>query len=280
MRKLLIAAAGLALAMGGAASAADMRLKAPAPPAPIYSWTGCYVGGGLGYGLFDLQHDTVGEPPGDPAAPFSGTLDTGGRGWVGVVSAGCDVQLAGNWLIGAFADFDWTNIRGQHAFNCPSTPFCPELPLTNVGEIRQRWAWGVGARLGYIVVPQFMTYFSAGFTGSRFSQVNLLSNPDDNGAFGLFTGAIIPEQTFNGYFIGGGTEYAIGWLPGLFWKTEYRFSDFRTKNISVLCIAPSSVGCDGATGPLGAVDRIHPYVQTIWTELVWRFNWAGAGRPY
>ena len=31
-----------------ACSAADMALKAPPPPAPVYSWTGCYVGGNGG----------------------------------------------------------------------------------------------------------------------------------------------------------------------------------------------------------------------------------------
>ena len=51
MRKLLLAMAGL-VAFGAAApaSAADMPVKAPPPPpvAPIYNWTGFYIGAHVG----------------------------------------------------------------------------------------------------------------------------------------------------------------------------------------------------------------------------------------
>ena len=52
MKKLLVASiALLALNTGGSASAADMPVKArPAPPPAVYSWTGCYGGGFVGYG--------------------------------------------------------------------------------------------------------------------------------------------------------------------------------------------------------------------------------------
>ena len=52
MRKLLLGSiALLALGAGGSAPAADVRLpvyKAP-PPVAVYSWTGFYVGGNIGY---------------------------------------------------------------------------------------------------------------------------------------------------------------------------------------------------------------------------------------
>jgi outer membrane immunogenic protein len=56
MKKLLLASiTGLALA-SGSAFAADMPVKAPyykAPPPPAYSWTGCYIDGGGGYGMYN-----------------------------------------------------------------------------------------------------------------------------------------------------------------------------------------------------------------------------------
>jgi len=48
MRKFLFATAAL-IALASPASAADMRLpvyKAPPPVAPVWSWSGCYLGGG------------------------------------------------------------------------------------------------------------------------------------------------------------------------------------------------------------------------------------------
>ena len=43
--------------MSGAAMAADLPMPAPAPvykapPPPVYNWTGCYIGGGGGYGMW------------------------------------------------------------------------------------------------------------------------------------------------------------------------------------------------------------------------------------
>src|SRR5262249_45704316 len=52
MRKLLVGTAVLALAASGSAFAADIPVKAPRAPivAPvIYTWTGCYIGGHVGY---------------------------------------------------------------------------------------------------------------------------------------------------------------------------------------------------------------------------------------
>jgi outer membrane immunogenic protein len=54
-------------------------------------------------------------------------------------------------------------------------------------------------------------------------------------------------------------------LPsGLFWRSEYRCSSFSSANLTVCC--------GGTT--LG-VENMKPYVQTITTSLVWKFNWWG-----
>ena len=58
MKKLfLTSVAVVALNAGGSALAADMPVKArPAPPPAVYSWTGCYGGGFVGYGWGKSQH--------------------------------------------------------------------------------------------------------------------------------------------------------------------------------------------------------------------------------
>jgi outer membrane immunogenic protein len=59
-------------------------------------------------------------------------------------------------------------------------------------------------------------------------------------------------------------------VPGLFWKTEYRVSEFNREDLFVREI--------GVFGPV-AIDTSKKWVQTITTSLVWRFNFGGWGAP-
>ena len=66
MKVLLASTVGLAIA-SGSALAADMPIKAPMAPLPVFSWTGLYLGieGGWGFGREDYtDNSTVGNPPG------------------------------------------------------------------------------------------------------------------------------------------------------------------------------------------------------------------------
>src|SRR6266700_6457036 len=60
MRKLLLAnLAAFTMSMVGPALAADMPIKAPAPFAERFNWTGCYVGGHIGGGF---AHKDITDP--------------------------------------------------------------------------------------------------------------------------------------------------------------------------------------------------------------------------
>ena len=69
MRPLLLASVSIAaLFIVSEANAADLAVKAPRPmmvPAPVYSWTGCYVGGHVGWGWGHHRHNQ--------ASAFSGS---------------------------------------------------------------------------------------------------------------------------------------------------------------------------------------------------------------
>jgi outer membrane immunogenic protein len=58
-----LAGAVFSFAASGLAFAADMAVKAPPPPppAPVYSWTGWYFGGNVGYGWGDANTDVAGN---------------------------------------------------------------------------------------------------------------------------------------------------------------------------------------------------------------------------
>src|SRR5215469_7668737 len=190
MKKLLLAAVALVALAAGPAVAADLARKAPAyipPPAPPPpSFTGCYVNGGAGYGLWNIDHfsqpSTFGE--------FTTTSTSGGRGWLGTVGGGCDYQFGSgsgfwsNWVVGAFADYDFMNLHRNLTVADGS----------GVGNAKESSAWAVGGRIGYLVTPNVFTYWNGGWTQTRFDQINL-SDPDGDGT--LF--GVIGAHTYNGW---------------------------------------------------------------------------------
>jgi outer membrane immunogenic protein len=272
MKTAIIAAVAL-LAAAGTAFAADIRMRMPmkapaAGPPAVASWTGCYIAAGAGYGMYNVEHDVTGEPPAVPGALFGSQITTGGRGYLATAGIGCDYQFAPRWVFGVLADIDYSWLKGNHGLPCPAG-CAPAMPGFSSGEMRMRWSWAVGARLGYVVTPTLLSYFSAGFTSARFNEVEFFDN-----ATAAATGAILPSQTLDGWFIGSGIEYSlVEWIPGLYWKNEYRFADYGTTNVSLQC---TTAACAGggvvAGGPLGAVDRLSPYVHTVRTEVVYRFS--------
>jgi outer membrane immunogenic protein len=273
MKKFIIALAAVGALMRPAA-AADMAVRAaPPPPPPVYNWTGFWISGGFGYGLLDVDHSVI-----DPAtgAAFDIGHDNGGRGWLGKVGGGFDYEFAGpflgNWLVGAFADYEWNGIRGNYSVNCPLTCAGPFGGF--VGSLKNDYTWAVGGRLGWVVVPQLLTYVNGGWTQGHFKQVDFV-----DAATGAATGLALAANTQNGWFLGGGTEYAFNLIPGLFWKSEYRFADFGERTASNICLNTAAGTCGATT--LHSIDNSHAFVQTITTELVYRFNWGGpAGARY
>ena len=80
-------------------------------------------------------------------------------------------------------------------------------------------------------------------------------------------GAFMPAHTYSGWFISSGFEYAPPWAPlrGLFWRTEYRFSQYSADDVPFLIA--------GTGAPTGIGIHSEKFVQTITSSLVWKFNW-------
>jgi opacity protein-like surface antigen len=249
---------------GGAAVSADASRPAvkAAPDAPA-SWTGFYVQGGFGYGIADLDH-SVSNAAGTSLIDIGHT--NAAKGFLGTAGAGFDFQVAPTWVIGAFADADFTGMKGKYTFSCD---FPCLGPTGFAGSSKEDWAWAVGARVGYVALPSLLTYANGGFTQAQFGAVNYA---DASGIQPLTPGVSLGERRYSGYFFGGGTEYAMSVLPGLFWKNEYRFADYGNKDGLQTCTVVT--GCSFPGGPTHSIDRSQASVQTIRTELVYRFNWG------
>lgn len=95
MRKLVLALAATA-ALTGQAFAADMAVKAPPPPppAPVANWTGCYIAGSVGYGLYDNETNSRFRDPVTGTDFVAGAnVNVAGKGWLAGGGGGCDYQF-------------------------------------------------------------------------------------------------------------------------------------------------------------------------------------------
>jgi outer membrane immunogenic protein len=263
MKKILIPSVVFGTLVAGTAVAADLAVKAPlmkAPPPSAYTWTGCYVNAGAGYGLFDQKHNIS-------SGAFA-TIDTttSGQGWLGRFGGGCDYQLTGtaysNFVIGGFADYDWMNLTGTLSTQLINATF---LAPTQADE-KESSAWSVGGRIGYVIAPMVLGYVDGGWTQTHFDQMNLVT------ITGIPVGNSFPAHTYEGWFLGSGFDYNFSWLPipGLFLRTEYRYASYGRGDLAEFH-QPTGLAT-------GFVLHAQKNVQTVTTSLVWRFNWFG-GAP-
>lgn len=141
----LLTAAGFGEAATKAVMAANLTLpmyKVQPAPAPLWTWTGFYVGGNAGLGIghdpVALTAPTVAALPGN----FE-TFSLSPFGFAGGGQAGYNWQFAPNWVVGVEGDWQWTNQRDSACtFACGSTVFFTQ-------EQELNWFATARARLGY-----------------------------------------------------------------------------------------------------------------------------------
>ena len=98
IRKFLLASVGALALTGSAALAADLPSRAPppvyVPPAPIFTWTGIYVGGQIGYAWTSGNNNFTGFDPFSMAGPFiSSSFGGTPSGVIGGGHVGYQLQL-------------------------------------------------------------------------------------------------------------------------------------------------------------------------------------------
>ncbi len=255
MKKLAIALTAIA-AFTAPALAADMAAKAPMRAAPIAyapSWTGFYIFGGGGGGLWAADSNVQTFPGG---VPITRDQRLGGSGWFGTVGIGYDWQFS-NWVAGIFADGQFGDIRGSLSD--------PDFGVEGREKLRDSYAGGV--RLGYLVAPNVLSYVNAGYSGSQWSGVSATTLAAGGGPVVGTT----PSFRRDGFFVGGGVENNLNIFgisaPGWFMKTEYRSAFYDRVTLPERFVGGALTG--------NAV-TFKPWVQTISTSLVYRFNWGGA----
>jgi outer membrane immunogenic protein len=199
MKKTLLALVALA-AVGTAAPALGADLgarpyydKAPAYAAPIYNWTGFYIGGHIG-GAFSGSDNLNGA-----------VLSNYTAGFLGGVQAGADWQFAPSWVLGLEGQYSWLSDGGLNA----------TYPGGFVYNSDQRGIGSITGRIGYTWGPGLL-YVKGGYAYS--------DNRDTLTFAGAPIGFTLDGNHSNGYTVGAGLEYMIA--PNWAVKGEYQYYDF------------------------------------------------------
>ena len=200
MRKILpiavIVASMAAFVQSG--SAADIPARgarvAPmtAPVVSAYSWTGCYVGGNVGYGWSPKDWDIAGTNIGVVSHDANGVV-AGGQ-------LGCDLQTS-NVVFGLEGMFDWSGMSGSS--NRFGVNFDSDV----------NWLATVTGRVG-LAVDRALFYVKGGAAWAN-----------DDYSFGVPGVRIAANDVTNtGWTVGAGVEWSFA--PAWSAKIEYNFMDF------------------------------------------------------
>lgn len=218
----------LAVGIAFALSLASTPANAYGPP---FSWTGLYVGvnGGYSWGRADatLSGVVVNEISLEEAVSDRAQVN----GWLGGGQIGYSWQSKG-WVFGVEADFQWTGEDGD-------VSACVDL-ISVCGKARYELDWfgTVRGRVGYLVFPDTLLYFTGGLAYGRV-------NADFSLHPALGTTPASDSATKTGWVVGGGLEWALdrSWRV----RAEYLYMDLgsmRTELGPVSVTVPAEVPID------------------------------------
>jgi outer membrane immunogenic protein len=222
---LLVGAATCWLGIPGPSLAADMPInvtKAPVLP-PVFSWTGCYLGGHVGGGWasknvtdpVQLVQDSL---SGAPVTTGVTTVSVSPTGVVVGGQFGCDYQFAPNWVAGIEFAASGSTMKGSTSV---------ALPLGVPGEAalvtaRTDFLGSGTVRLGY-AADRWLLYVKGGaaWAGDKYSII------------GTFTGIPFDFEGLDqrlGWVVGGGVDWAFSGH----WSVTLEYDYYQFGHHSVL----------------------------------------------
>lgn len=218
----------LSISMIGA-FAADLPIPMKALPlaAPIYTWTGCYVGGDIGgvAGRMDPSASvTATVPINSPFADqvlFGQSSPLDPSAFTAGAVGGCNYQTNSNFVVGLEADFGYMGLNKSTPF--ASAIFAPEL--TTLNSISTTWLSTVRGRVGYAAPGDWLVFATGGLamTDATFNEHYTDAFPVPGGLFLLEAENASTRKVMTGWTVGGGLEKALGpWSI----KFEYLYADF------------------------------------------------------
>ena len=198
----------MALGATAPALAADLGARpygnAPAYAAPLYNWTGFYLGGHVG-GAFSADNSVNGLV----LSNYDARLLAG-------VQAGADYQFAPSWVAGFEGQYSWL---GQNNINAI-------FPAGLVYSNNQRALASLTGRVGFVWGPSLL-YVKGGYAYSDNNETLKLA--------GAPIAFMLDRNHRDGYTVGFGGEYLFA--PSWSAKVEYQYYDFGSSRF----IAPAAL---------------------------------------
>lgn len=204
MKRFVFSLIGAGL-IAGSAIAADLPTRAPAPApmmAPVFTWTGFYVGAQGGYAWANMPGRGL-----NAAGAVIGTGTIKPAGVFGGLHAGYNMQ-SGGFVYGVEIDAELSGVRKNNL-----ATFGPKVAETYRGSLRLRAGFAADRALFYV-------------TGGAALSNAKTTITNGGGAF------FAKSRTSLGWTLGAGVEYAFtnNWSGRL----EYRYSDFGRYSVSGL----------------------------------------------
>jgi outer membrane immunogenic protein len=237
MKRLFVAGIAAAAFYGAPVLAADMPAKAPVykAAAPLFSWTGFYVGANAGYAWGDAKFDMFADPAFFPAtgpelaAASRRTLHP--SGFTGGLGAGYNWQN-GSLVLGWETDFNYLGLRKSLTVTPIGAVAGPGTFFTE--SVKTDWLFTLRGRSGFDV-DRTLFYVTGGLAVANVRYSDVASFVAAGGG----VNAASDSTTRAGWTLGAGVEHAYG--NGWSLKAEYLFLDLGkttfTSSSSVLAAA-------------------------------------------
>lgn len=204
-----------------AAVVATLGLVSQSPAAPVAirdSWSGCYLGGNVGYGWSPTKW----------SAPDSG-IEVASHSVDGVVGGGqigCDYQFAPQWVVGIRGMWDAAGMKGSS-----TNALDPAL----IDSSKVTWIATLTGRVGYVIEPMTLLYIQAGaaWAHAKYTECCTTVPPPPPPIPDGFA-----NPTRSGWTIGGGLEHKF--TPNLSAFIEYDYIGLGGDSVTFTPTGPTT----------------------------------------
>jgi outer membrane immunogenic protein len=216
-RKILLASVGALSLAGPAALAADIGYSPPPPaylPPPLFTWTGLYVGGQIGFAWGSGNFNDSGFDP-VTGTFITGTLGSTPNGVIGGAHLGYQYQF-NQLVLGIEGSVDGTSLTNTAVANFPVAFGGSALSAQTSADVQGSIRGKIGLALDRVLI-----YGTGGVAFGGFDTTLSLTAPNSIPPIFATTST---SNTRSGWTAGGGLEYSVTNNWWIF--AEYRFTDF------------------------------------------------------